>query len=193
MKSQNRIKKAQNSVDFLFRVFHDPLSVGYVQAAIEKTTAAIKETRHISESTCPPPEKTGWIERIFNLTEKGTDVRQETMAGITTFLTMAYIIFVNPQILSAAGMDAQAVFVTTCLIAAIGSIAMGLLANLPIAMAPAMGLNSYFAFFLVGSMGLRHCFLAAKYCSSSWSAGFKRCAGYEPVWRNPVGNAGKPV
>ena len=118
------------------------------------STSAIPDTRHITESSCPQPQKTGWIERLFNLSENGTSVRQETMAGVTTFLTMAYIIFVNPQILSAAGMDAQAVFVTTCLIAAVGSIAMGVFANLPIAMAPAMGLNSYFAFFLVGSMGL---------------------------------------
>ncbi len=109
------------------------------------TSAAIEASRHITESQCPQPEKTGWIERHFQLQEKGSHIRQEVMAGVTTFLTMAYIIFVNPQILSAAGMDAQAVFVTTCLIAAIGSIAMGLLANLPIAMAPAMGLNSYFA------------------------------------------------
>ncbi|MET4692468.1 xanthine/uracil/vitamin C permease (AzgA family) [Endozoicomonas sp. NE35] len=118
------------------------------------TTSAIRETRHLSQSSCPQPEKTGWIERFFDLSAKGTSIKQESMAGVTTFLTMAYIIFVNPQILSAAGMDAQAVFVTTCLIAAIGSIAMGVFANLPIAMAPAMGLNSYFAFFLVGSMGL---------------------------------------
>ena len=118
------------------------------------TSAEIQATRNVTASSCPQPEKTGWIERHFGLAEKGTNIRQETMAGITTFLTMAYIIFVNPQILSAAGMDAQAVFVTTCLIAAIGSIAMGLIANLPIAMAPAMGLNSYFAFFLVGGMGL---------------------------------------
>ena len=118
------------------------------------TTSAIRESRQLSRSSCPQPEKTGWIERFFDLPAKGTSVKQESMAGVTTFLTMAYIIFVNPQILSAAGMDAQAVFVTTCLIAAAGSIAMGVFANLPIAMAPAMGLNSYFAFFLAGSMGL---------------------------------------
>ncbi|STQ82884.1 Probable adenine permease PurP [Hafnia alvei] len=76
------------------------------------------------------------------------------IAGITTFLTMVYIVFVNPQILGAAGMDTQAVFVTTCLIAAFGSIFMGLLANLPVALAPAMGLNAFFAFVVVGAMGL---------------------------------------
>ncbi|WP_095210119.1 NCS2 family permease [Endozoicomonas ascidiicola] len=118
------------------------------------TTATLEASRHLVDSQCPPPEKTGWIERHFQLQANGTHLRQEVMAGITTFMTMAYIIFVNPQILSAAGMDAQAVFVTTCLIAAIGSIAMGVVANLPIAMAPAMGLNSYFAFVLVGGMGL---------------------------------------
>ncbi|MGL5163969.1 MAG: NCS2 family permease, partial [Plesiomonas shigelloides] len=74
-------------------------------------------------------------------------------AGITTFLTMVYIIFVNPQILSSAGMDTQAVFVTTCLIAALGSILMGIFANLPIALAPAMGLNAFFAYVVVVGMG----------------------------------------
>ena len=118
------------------------------------TTSCLEASRHISASQCPLPEKTGWIDHYFQVQAKGSNVRQEVMAGLTTFMTMAYIIFVNPQILSAAGMDAQAVFVTTCLIAAIGSIAMGLIANLPIAMAPAMGLNSYVAFVLVGGMGL---------------------------------------
>ncbi len=83
------------------------------------------------------------LERLFALKGHGTNARTEVIAGITTFLTMVYIVFVNPQILSAAGMDTQAVFVTTCLIAGIGSILMGLLANLPIALAPAMGLNAF--------------------------------------------------
>ncbi|WON76939.1 NCS2 family permease [Serratia sp. UGAL515B_01] len=98
--------------------------------------------------------KQGLLERVFKLKQHGTTVRTETIAGITTFLTMVYIVFVNPQILGAAGMDTQAVFVTTCLIAAFGSIFMGLLANLPVALAPAMGLNAFFAFVVVGAMGL---------------------------------------
>lgn len=77
-----------------------------------------------------------------------------TIAGFTTFLTMVYIVFVNPQILGVAGMDTSAVFVTTCLIAAFGSILMGLFANLPVALAPAMGLNAFFAFVVVQAMGL---------------------------------------
>ena len=81
----------------------------------------------------------GLLQRVFKLQEHGTTVRTEIIAGLTTFLTMVYIIFVNPQILSFAGMDIKAVFVTTCLIAAIGSIGMGLFANLPVAVAPAMG------------------------------------------------------
>ena len=81
-------------------------------------------------------------------------MRTETIAGMTTFLTMVYIVFVNPQILSAAQMDPKVVFVTTCLIAGIGSIAMGLAANLPVALAPAMGLNAFFAFVVVGAMGV---------------------------------------
>jgi len=78
----------------------------------------------------------------------------KTIAGLTTFLTMVYIVFVNPQILGVAGMDKQAVFVTTCLIAAFGSILMGVIANLPVALAPAMGLNAFFAFVVVGAMGV---------------------------------------
>ncbi|KEY56573.1 NCS2 family permease [Serratia sp. DD3] len=96
----------------------------------------------------------GLLERVFKLKQHGTTVRTETIAGITTFLTMVYIVFVNPQILGAAGMDTRAVFVTTCLIAAFGSIFMGLLANLPVALAPAMGLNAFFAFVVVGAMGI---------------------------------------
>lgn len=94
----------------------------------------------------------GLFQRVFKLQEHGTTVRTEIIAGLTTFLTMVYIIFVNPQILSFAGMDIKAVFVTTCLIAAIGSIGMGLFANLPVAVAPAMGLNAFFAFVVVGAM-----------------------------------------
>ncbi|WP_447877833.1 NCS2 family permease [Serratia fonticola] len=96
----------------------------------------------------------GLLERVFKLKQHGTTVRTETIAGITTFLTMVYIVFVNPQILGVAGMDTQAVFVTTCLVAALGSILMGLLANLPVALAPAMGLNAFFAFVVVGAMGI---------------------------------------
>ncbi|KAB7894713.1 NCS2 family permease [Rouxiella sp. S1S-2] len=96
----------------------------------------------------------GLLERLFKLTQHGTTLRTETVAGFTTFLTMVYIVFVNPQILGVAGMDKQAVFVTTCLIAAFGSILMGLIANLPVALAPAMGLNAFFAFVVVGAMGI---------------------------------------
>ena len=93
------------------------------------------------------------LEKIFKLKEHGTNVRTEIVAGLTTFLTMAYIIFVNPSILSAAGMPADAVFVATCLIAAFGTAIMALYANYPIALAPGMGLNAYFAFVVVGAMG----------------------------------------
>ncbi|EIA8466639.1 adenine permease AdeP [Salmonella enterica subsp. enterica serovar Kentucky] len=96
----------------------------------------------------------GMLERVFKLREHGTMARTEVIAGFTTFLTMVYIVFVNPQILGVAGMDTSAVFVTTCLIAAFGSILMGLFANLPVALAPAMGLNAFFAFVVVQAMGL---------------------------------------
>lgn len=96
----------------------------------------------------------GMLERVFKLREHGTTARTEVIAGFTTFLTMVYIVFVNPQILGVAGMDTSAVFVTTCLIAAFGSILMGLFANLPVVLAPAMGLNAFFAFVVVQAMGL---------------------------------------
>lgn len=93
------------------------------------------------------------LERLFKLKEHGTDVRTEIVAGITTFLTMAYIIFVNPAILSETGMDRGAVFVATCLAAAIGCFIMGLLANYPVAQAPGMGLNAFFTYTVVFQMG----------------------------------------
>ncbi|MCB1627494.1 MAG: NCS2 family permease [Xanthomonadales bacterium] len=93
------------------------------------------------------------LERYFGLRAHGTDLRTELLAGLTTFLTMAYILVVNPDILAAAGMPREAVFVATCLAAALGSAVMGLYANYPIALAPGMGLNAYFAFVVVQGMG----------------------------------------
>jgi len=93
------------------------------------------------------------LERLFRLREHGTDARTELLAGVTTFLTMAYIIFVNPEILSSTGMDRNAVFVATCLAAAVGSLIMAFVANWPIGMAPGMGLNAFFAFTVVGALG----------------------------------------
>jgi len=93
------------------------------------------------------------LEKLFHLKENGTNVRTEVIAGVTTFLTMAYIIFVNPSILQVAGMDFGAVFMATCLAAAFGSAFMGLYANYPIALAPGMGLNTYFSFGVVKGMG----------------------------------------
>ena len=90
------------------------------------------------------------LEQLFKLSENKTTVRTEIVAGITTFLTMAYIIFVNPDILSKAGMPFGAVFAATCVAAAIGCLLMAFLANYPIALAPGMGLNAYFAFVVVG-------------------------------------------
>jgi AGZA family xanthine/uracil permease-like MFS transporter len=93
------------------------------------------------------------LERLFKFEEHGSSVRTEVLAGLTTFLTMAYIIFVNPSILGDAGMPKGAVFVATCLIAALGTAIMGLYANYPIALAPGMGLNAYFAYVVVLGMG----------------------------------------
>jgi adenine/guanine/hypoxanthine permease len=90
-----------------------------------------------------------FLDNYFGLTKQGTSVRTETIAGVTTFLTMVYIVFVNPSILAKAGMDQGAVFVATCVAAAVSSLVMGLYANYPIALAPGMGLNAFFAFTVV--------------------------------------------
>ncbi|TDI99971.1 MAG: NCS2 family permease [Candidatus Dadabacteria bacterium] len=93
------------------------------------------------------------LERLFNLKEQGTDVSTEIMAGITTFMTMSYIIFVQPAVLGAAGMDPGAVMVATCLSAALGTVLMAFLANYPIALAPGMGQNFYFSYIVVLTLG----------------------------------------
>ena len=128
------------------------------------------------------------FERLFKLSEHGTSVRTEVVAGVTTFLTMSYIIFVNPDILSTTGMDRDAVFVATCLAAALGSLVMALVANWPIGMAPGMGLNAFFAFTVVAALGfswqqalgavfISGClFLLAATCACSGS--LYACAGF---------------
>jgi adenine/guanine/hypoxanthine permease len=102
----------------------------------------------MSDTTKPASERP-FLDRYFGLTENGTNVRTELVAGITTFLTMVYIVFVNPQILSASGMDKGAVFTATCIAAAVSTLVMALYANYPIALAPGMGLNAFFAFTVV--------------------------------------------
>ncbi|XRP97612.1 NCS2 family permease [Methanocaldococcus sp. 16A] len=95
-----------------------------------------------------------FIERYFEFEKYGTNLKVETLAGITTFMTMAYIIFVNPQILSAAGMDFGAVMVATCIASAIATLIMGLYARYPFALAPGMGLNAYFTYGVCLGMGI---------------------------------------
>ena len=89
------------------------------------------------------------LDRYFGLARQGTDIRTEFIAGVTTFLTMVYIVFVNPIILGKAGMDQGAVFVATCVAAAVSTLVMALYANYPIALAPGMGINAFFAFTVV--------------------------------------------
>ncbi|HHV62325.1 MAG TPA: NCS2 family permease [Firmicutes bacterium] len=96
----------------------------------------------------------GFLENLFKLSANNTTVRTEVLAGITTFMTMAYIIIVNPSILGKAGMDVGAVMVATCLGTALGTFVMALYANYPFAMAPGMGLNAFFAFTVVLGMGI---------------------------------------
>jgi len=93
------------------------------------------------------------IEKLFKLKENKTNVRTEVIGGITTFMTMAYILAVNPSLLSASGMDPTAVLIATCLASFVGTLAMALMANYPFALAPGMGLNAYFAFTVCGEMG----------------------------------------
>ena len=104
--------------------------------------------------TTPNPSSENMLERMFKLSENKTSFRTELLAGITTFLTMCYIIIVNPMILSETGMDHGAVFVATCLAAAIGCLVMGIVANYPIALAPGMGLNAYFTYSVCMGMGV---------------------------------------
>ena len=94
-----------------------------------------------------------FLNDFFKLDLNNTDIKSEIIAGFTTFLTMAYIIFVNPQIMEASGMDKGAIFVGTCLAAAIACFVMGIFANWPIGLAPGMGLNAFFTYTVVGEMG----------------------------------------
>ncbi len=95
------------------------------------------------------------LEKLFKLQENNTDVRTEVIAGITTFMTMAYILAVNPSVLSAAGMDSGAVFTATAIASLVGTLLMAFFANYPFALAPGMGLNAYFAYTVVIGMGYK--------------------------------------
>src|SRR3989442_2890519 len=119
----------------------------------------------MTDATEPSGER-AFLDRYFGLSESGSDVHTEFIAGITTFLTMVYIVFVNPQILGNAGMDKGAVFVATCIAAAVSTLVMALYANYPIALAPGMGLNAFFAFTVV--LGHKYTWqqaLAGVFCS----------------------------
>lgn len=93
------------------------------------------------------------LQRLFALQARGTTVKREVVAGATTFMAMSYVLFVNPAMLAQTGMDQGAVFVATCLAAALGCLLMGLLANLPVALAPGMGLNAFFTYVIVLEQG----------------------------------------
>ncbi|HWI62686.1 MAG TPA: NCS2 family permease, partial [Symbiobacteriaceae bacterium] len=101
-----------------------------------------------------PAPQYSWLEKFFSLTASKTTVKTELLAGLTTFMTMAYILFVNPQILGTTGMDPKAVLMATAIASAAATLVMGLYANLPFALAPGMGMNAFFAFTAVAQMGL---------------------------------------
>ena|SRR5438552_15368735 len=105
------------------------------------------------------------LEKLFRLDENRTTIRIEIIAGLTTYLTMAYIVFVNPLILSGAGMDRGAVFVATCLASAFATVLMALFANYPLALAPGMGMNAYFAYSVV-----KGCTTAGRWRSARFSS-----------------------
>ena len=95
-----------------------------------------------------------FMERYFKVREKGTTIRTELVAGMTTFIAMAYILFVNPNILADAGIPKEAAIASTIWIAALSSMAMGFFANYPVALAPGMGLNAFFSYYVCGVLGL---------------------------------------
>lgn len=105
-------------------------------------------------STNTAPDQGNFIERYFKTKEKGTTIRREILAGITTFIAMSYILFVNPNILADAGIPKEAAIASTIWIAALGSMAMGIFANYPVALAPGMGLNAFFAYYVCGVLNL---------------------------------------
>jgi AGZA family xanthine/uracil permease-like MFS transporter len=108
-----------------------------------------RQAKQPTAKSASEPPVGAWLERYFGLKAQGTDIRTEFIAGMTTFLTMVYIVFVNPVILGKAGMDPGAVFVATCIAAAVSTFVMAFYANYPIALAPGMGLNAFFAFTVV--------------------------------------------
>lgn len=103
--------------------------------------------------TLAAPATPGWLERTFKLRSHGSSVKTELLAGLTTFITMAYIIFVNPNLMADAGIDHGAAFVATCVAAALGCLLMGFYANWPVGLAPGMGLNAFFTYSVVGTLG----------------------------------------
>jgi len=109
----------------------------------------VKRAKRVSATRTAEPQIAAMADRYFGLAQQGTDVRTEFIAGVTTFLTMVYIVFVNPIILGKAGMDQGAVFVATCIAAAVSTFVMAFYANYPIALAPGMGINAFFAFTVV--------------------------------------------
>jgi AGZA family xanthine/uracil permease-like MFS transporter len=126
----------------------------------------VKRVKRASATRTGEPYIASVVERFFGLSQQGTDIHTEFVAGVTTFLTMVYIVFVNPIILGKAGMDPGAVFVATCVAAAVSTMVMALYANYPIALAPGMGINAFFAFTVV--LTLKYTWqqaLAAVFCS----------------------------
>jgi len=113
----------------------------------------MQSTKSQHQSAALPHSSPRLLDRLFKLSEHGTSVRTELLAGLTTFVTMAYIIFVNPNIMADAGVDHGAAFVATCIGAALGCFLMGLYANWPVGLAPGMGLNAFFTYTVVGEMG----------------------------------------
>ena len=121
----------------------------------EQSAHNLEQDRTTQDQSTVNQGKRGFLDRFFELQEHKTSIRTELLAGLTTFVTMSYIIFVNPSIMANAGMDHGAAFVATCIGAALGCFLMGLYANWPVGLAPGMGLNAFFTYTVVGEMGYK--------------------------------------
>ena len=128
--------------------------VAHAMTACGQLSLGVPVLRQKEEALFFMSESANFLERFFKLREKGTDVRTELIAGLTTFIALAYIMFVNPNILADAGIPKEAAIASTIWIAALSTMVMGIFANYPVALAPGMGLNAFFAYYVCGVLGL---------------------------------------
>ena len=154
-RDQRHAKKHDGGVCFPYGT-PDRRGAGAEAAATLRHIAGAMPARHVGERPAAVLRETSMeekLDRLFHLKEHGTTVKTEVLAGLTTFVTAAYVLAVNPSVMSATGMDAGAVFTATALVCFLGTLAMALLTNYPFVLVPSMGLNAYFAYTVVLGMG----------------------------------------